>query len=282
VLRRHWPIILGTVNCLTSFWSAVRWVLDRVGYAELLVAHFRDPGWLGAMLTPFLDPPPWLVFPCFVIGFLLIWWDMRRHRGTPQPLNPSFRAAPPARTTSLAATVDPQRKTEETPEEQKRRSEEMFPPRLYPRMDTEKAGRISDVDSLLAYIEPSRRIVPHILATLTDETHGYITELLALVQDEIDHQDRARTAGDAAPPPLARNRLRELLVLLKGNDISIYALHHMKILPERWEAPPERDPFQAELQLILAFWPGGAADSEEIEVQVDHGQPRWVKAGLPF
>jgi hypothetical protein len=79
-------------------------------------------------------------------------------------------------------------------------------------------------------------------------------------------------------------RLRDLIVLLKGNDVALYADSHWKFLPERWEEPEIRDPLNMEDQLILAVGPPPEWGETSIEVEVDNGQPRTLpyKPVSPF
>ncbi|WP_416896538.1 MAG: hypothetical protein ACMVY4_13465 [Minwuia sp.] len=70
-----------------------------------------------------------------------------------------------------------------------------------------------------------------------------------------------------------RARLREHLVMLKGNDIRVFAYEHEKTLPERWSEREPGDEWTWERQLVIAF---GPADAESVEVEIDNGQPRRV------
>jgi hypothetical protein len=74
-----------------------------------------------------------------------------------------------------------------------------------------------------------------------------------------------------------RRRLRELVVLLKGNDVWVYADTHMKYLPESFEEDPNGQR-QIHAQLVIAFGPPGEYGEESVEVDVDNGQPRVLPA----
>jgi hypothetical protein len=76
-------------------------------------------------------------------------------------------------------------------------------------------------------------------------------------------------------------QLRDLLVLIKGNDLAVYANSHWKFLPERWEEPATRDPLDLENQLIIAIAQPDF-DYYSVEVEVDNGQPRTLPAESIF
>ena len=71
-----------------------------------------------------------------------------------------------------------------------------------------------------------------------------------------------------------RRKMRDLLVLLRGNNILVYGLHHMKHLPECSEVP-ERLGTDVEWHGILVFGPPGEYGENSVNVDVDNGQP-WI------
>jgi hypothetical protein len=147
-----------------------------------------------------------------------------------------------------------------------------------PRMDTVLAKLVTDEASLLKMARSLEKIELRIKAKLNTETVAYAQELVSILQ--------SGTRDMPPPTPIEElellRRTRELFVRLKGNDVLVYAETHFKLLPERWEEPKTRDPFEAEYQLILAFGPPLEHGEDRIEVEVDNGQPRTIPRKLVF
>src|SRR3546814_5262649 len=76
--------------------------------------------------------------------------------------------------------------------------------------------------------------------------------------------------------------MRELIVLLKGNDIWLYVTTHLKAYPES-HVVLENGPRNYRSQIIIAFGPPGEYGEESLTVTIDHGQP-WMCdfSSLPF
>lgn len=147
--------------------------------------------------------------------------------------------------------------------------------RVVPRFDTHYASVVRNEAELLKIASGGQVIVCHILTPLTAETNAYAKELLQILQS-LTWGSRPFTDPIGGVEELAvRQRIRELLVLLKGNDVWVYADTNFKTLPESFEVQPKSNPRQYELQFIVAFGPAGEYGETSIEVPIDHGQP-WV------
>jgi hypothetical protein len=67
-------------------------------------------------------------------------------------------------------------------------------------------------------------------------------------------------------------KISQQMVLLKGNDILIYADTHFKWLPERDRIPTQPDPMMAEFQMIIAFRRREEyEDNFSVKITVDNG-----------
>jgi hypothetical protein len=79
--------------------------------------------------------------------------------------------------------------------------------------------------------------------------------------------------------------MRRELVTLKGNDVWVYALQHIKWMPESDELQvgPRGD---GKPELYLAFGPPSPPPGDDREgkvgILVDNGHPRMVRWDLPF
>jgi hypothetical protein len=114
-------------------------------------------------------------------------------------------------------------------------------------------------------------VILHVLAKLNSLSQGYVEELVAILESLTGRNDYPLSAIDNLD---TIGRLRDLIVLLNGNDVALYAAGHWKFLPERWEEPEIRDPLNMENQLILTVGPPPEWGETSIEVEVDNGQPR--------
>jgi hypothetical protein len=101
-----------------------------------------------------------------------------------------------------------------------------------------------------------------ILRSLTWETRGRVPEPIdGLEQIEL------------------RRRIRELLVLLKGNDVRVFANDNWKQLPESFEVQPNSDLLDVERQIVIAFGLAGEYGESSIKVPIDRGQPQILTWG---
>jgi hypothetical protein len=171
-------------------------------------------------------------------------------------------------------------KAPETDAQRTERQKKDFPGFEVPRMELKSIPRILEVEKLLELAGPWHVIVPHKLVSADAQTSDYISQVLAILQSEIERKQQSDEESPTPASLAAADDLKHLLVLLKGNDIFVYADTHFKMLPERWEIPYKPDPWNAELQLIIAFWPARDLETERVEIQVDNGQPHYVRPGL--
>ncbi len=76
--KTHWRAITGG---LATVYGLVRFILDAIGYVDLVVAHANSPTktWLGRVMDILLGLPTWTVVPIVIGGLLLIWWDYKRN-----------------------------------------------------------------------------------------------------------------------------------------------------------------------------------------------------------
>jgi hypothetical protein len=80
-----------------------------------------------------------------------------------------------------------------------------------------------------------------------------------------------------------RRRERELVVLLKGNDVWVYATWHFKHRPEGDEVLPRAEMQNVRTETIIAFGSPGEYGETTIKVRVDHGRPcAYNRNKLPF
>ncbi|MER9202944.1 helix-turn-helix domain-containing protein [Mesorhizobium sp. M0933] len=150
----------------------------------------------------------------------------------------------------------------------------MVDPMIYPRFSEESASATMDPGELLDIGMSSHQVLLEIKGALTKETEGYARELFGIVKS-LSREER----GPLEPPDgnlqlELRLRLRELLVLLKGNDVWVYTISlHFKFLPESYEPRP----FSTRnvcIQGIIAFGTPGENGETSIWVRVDNGHPR--------
>lgn len=153
-------------------------------------------------------------------------------------------------------------------------SEELEPVTM-PRFETFSATVVRDEADLIESVIRRDVVVSHILTKLTAETNGYADELLALLESLAGERRDSFRSGAGRDELRIRARLRELLVLLKGNDVWVYATDHIKYLPESHEVQPKRDASTIQMQTVVAFGPPGDYGEETLCVPVDHGQP-WI------
>lgn len=155
-------------------------------------------------------------------------------------------------------------------------------PVTVPRFDTFPASVIRDEGDLFESAARSHVVVSHVLTKLTPETNNYADELLGLL-GSLTWERRDPLKPVAGRDELrVRARLRELLVLLKGNDVWAFATDHFKYFPESYEVHPKRDINKMQVQTVIAFGPPGEYGEETLSVPVDHGQPWVYDPGAPI
>jgi transcriptional regulator with XRE-family HTH domain len=145
-------------------------------------------------------------------------------------------------------------------------------PTLIPRFDTDIATFTQDENKLFEMAGSNSEIVAEYAVKLDAETSTYAEELLALLE-QVSANRWSKTITNVEGLRL-RRRIRELVVLLKGNDVWIYVTSHLKKLPES-HVVLEGAPSNYRSQLIVAFGPPGEYGEVSIKVAIDHGQP-WI------
>jgi transcriptional regulator with XRE-family HTH domain len=145
---------------------------------------------------------------------------------------------------------------------------------LLPRFDETIANFVGDEAGLVELVKGNWILVSHVLTALNAETSAYAEELISILQSLVwDPRVEERHRLDGAGEIGLRRRIRELLVLLKGNDIWVYGDSNMKALPETYEVQPKGGPCDYEFQAIIAFGPPGEYGETSIHVPIDRGQP---------
>jgi hypothetical protein len=149
-------------------------------------------------------------------------------------------------------------------------------------MELEYPGWVTEPDELLELCEANQTPIINILTKLTDETYSYACDLFDLVHSEIERKRNLRDKEPTTPtlrPDELKRRARELLVLLKGNDVYVYPIDNIKELPEQWELPRDGSAKNYEFQLIIAFGPPPPPDPDretKVSILIDHGHPRYI------
>jgi transcriptional regulator with XRE-family HTH domain len=145
---------------------------------------------------------------------------------------------------------------------------------VLPRFDETIAHFVGDEAGLVELVKGNWLLVSHILTALNAETSAYAEELISILQSLAwDPRIEARRRSDGTEEIGLRRRVRELLVLLKGNDVWVYGDSHMKALPESYEVRSAGDRCDYEFQAIIAFGPPGEYGETSIRVPIDRGQP---------
>ncbi len=70
-----------------------------------------------------------------------------------------------------------------------------------------------------------------------------------------------------------RRRIKQLLVLLRGNDVWVYHTHLFRRLPERHTPMPEGEYADLSSRFIIALAAPAEWGETSIRVPIDHGQP---------
>lgn len=145
--------------------------------------------------------------------------------------------------------------------------------RLIPRHDYDIAQATMDEGRLFKHARNSTDIACHIETPLNEETGGYAQELFDLLTDLTWTKRSILDDVPAAEEISIRRRIRQLLVLLKGNDVWVYETHFFRRLPERYDLPPPDEPSTSAARLSVALGPPGEYGETSIRIPIDHGQP---------
>lgn len=79
-LRQHWRVLVGLLGWVPSLSRGLLWLLSAFGDVDFVLAHLARPGWIGVIISLFLNPPGWLIWGGLAVGAILILWDVRRTR----------------------------------------------------------------------------------------------------------------------------------------------------------------------------------------------------------
>lgn len=154
---------------------------------------------------------------------------------------------------------------------------DLFKDRIIPRFDKDLAYATMDEGKLIHDAQHSEDLTVQIDVQLNAETSEYAEELIRLLTDltysKRDWGSRSTPADEIA----LRRRVRQLLVLLKGNDVWFYYTHQMRHLPERYDLPAEGDPSEMKFRIASVLGQPGEYGEETINVNVDNGQPYFMK-----
>ena len=149
---------------------------------------------------------------------------------------------------------------------------------LIPRFDEDIAKVTMDAADLLAEANSSEVVESVINVALNSETEIYAGELLQILQD-VSWSQRSvlDELSDEEESELGK-RVRQLLVLLKGNDVWVYETKVYRRLPERDALPQEDEPSSTERRLYVVFGQPGEYGENTVNVEVDNGHPFILKA----
>jgi DNA-binding XRE family transcriptional regulator len=145
--------------------------------------------------------------------------------------------------------------------------------RLIPRHDYDIASATSDEGHLYSEAARSHDLACVIETKLDEETGAYAEELFDILGGLTWSQ---RNILEDIPPVTEialRRRIRQLIVLLKGNDVWIYQTSVLRRLPERYTIAPEGEPCTYQNRYVVALGPPGEYGEITIRVPIDPGQP---------
>lgn len=144
---------------------------------------------------------------------------------------------------------------------------------LIPRHDWDLAQVTLDEGKLYDEAASSDDLACVIEIALTDETGGYAQELVDLLTGLT--RSRRDVLRDIPPSDqiAIRRRIRQLMVILRGNDIWIYQTKVYRRLPERYDLAPEDEPATRQSRYVIALGPPGEYGETAMRVPIDHGQP---------
>jgi transcriptional regulator with XRE-family HTH domain len=145
--------------------------------------------------------------------------------------------------------------------------------RLIPRNDFEYAKATKDEASLYKDARDSHDVECIIEMQLSDSTSAYAQELLQVLAHQTRLQRDILAKIEPAAEIAIRRRIRDLIVLLRGNDVWIYTTVVHRTLPERDTLSPEGEPREYQRRLVIALAPPGEYGEESLRVPVDNGQP---------
>ena len=152
--------------------------------------------------------------------------------------------------------------------------------RVVPRFDEDLAKVTMDEGELLSEASHSHDVEGVIKVTLNSETGEYAAELMGILTGLSWEQRSPLNKMSVTEELDLRKRIRQLLVLLKGNDVWVYETKIFRTLPESDVLQPDDAPSSLHSRLYVVFGPPGEWGDETINVMVDNGQPFILKAFL--
>ncbi|MDB5607992.1 MAG: hypothetical protein JWP25_4892 [Bradyrhizobium sp.] len=142
---------------------------------------------------------------------------------------------------------------------------------ILPRFDEAIASVVGDEAQMFDLVKGNRVVVSHVMTALNAETSAYAEELLAILKTLTWDVRGFDNPIEGAEEIAVRRRIRELLILLKGNDVWVYGDTHIKTLPESFEVQPPSGRTNYEMQAIVG--PPGEYGEISTRVPIDRGQP---------
>lgn len=145
--------------------------------------------------------------------------------------------------------------------------------RLIPRNDYDIASATTDEGALYTEAARSHDVACLIQTTLDEETGAYAQELFDILGGLSWSQRDILVDIPPATEIAVRRRIRQLIVLLRGNDIWIYQTSVLRRLPERYTVAPADQPCSYQNRQVVALGPHGEYGETTMRVPIDHGQP---------
>lgn len=145
--------------------------------------------------------------------------------------------------------------------------------KLIPRHDYDYARATFDEGRLYEEAERSHDLACIIETTLNEETGAYAQELFDLLGGLTWSKRDILVPIQPSEQIALHRRIRQLLVLLKGNDIWVYETSVIRRVPERYDLLPKGEPSSMQFQLMVALGPPGEYGETNMKVPIDHGQP---------
>ncbi|RUW53701.1 helix-turn-helix domain-containing protein [Mesorhizobium sp. M1A.F.Ca.ET.072.01.1.1] len=146
-------------------------------------------------------------------------------------------------------------------------------PQIIPRFDWDYAYATSDETRLYHEASHSHDLVTTIEIAFTEETSAYAEELFEILGGLTYAKRDILKNIEPAEEIALRRRIRQLLVLLKGNDVWVYETSFFRRLPERMTLPPDGEEHTLQSRLLVALAPPGEYGERSLRVNIDHGQP---------
>ncbi len=153
---------------------------------------------------------------------------------------------------------------------------------LYPRFDKESAKLIGSAEDLFASADRAHLVKVEFHVALHPELAEYADELIAVFREASRETRGWLGTIDEVRAAEIRQRMKWLLVQLKGNDVLVFACDHTKYLPESDEVVANGQYGDFQWQAILAFAPPQEWGETSVEIEVDHGQPYVIDWDKPI